>query len=183
MQNKIWINYVDRSEPLRNNKEYRYLYFGQFISFFWHHAQPRSVAISSIRNDQIDFCGWDAWYCRARAALAYGFIGGALLTSWTVKRCLFEPKSAWLFVVAFCLATHCCPDPHLWFIYVMAALMSALNGLHRPSLDAMIPRLVKHHEIQATSVLSMFKSVTGMVGGPALAGLCISHLVCHGLTL
>ena len=54
--------------------------------------------------------------------------------------------------------------------------MSALNGLHRPSLDALIPRLVKHSEIQAASVLSMLKSVSGMIGGPALAGLCISYL-------
>jgi MFS family permease len=34
---------------------------------------------------------------------------------------------------------------------------------------------VQKHEIQATSVLGMFKSVFGMIGGPAVAGLCIAH--------
>jgi MFS family permease len=55
-------------------------------------------------------------------------------------------------------------------------MLSALNGLHRPSLDALTPRLVARDEIQATSVLSMFKSTMGMIAGPALAGVSIASL-------
>ncbi|HRE31943.1 MAG TPA: MFS transporter, partial [Candidatus Berkiella sp.] len=61
-------------------------------------------------------------------------------------------------------------------IFVIAALLSALNGIHRPSLDAMAPRLVKHHEIQAAAILTSFKATVSMIGGPAVAGIIIANL-------
>ena len=67
------------------------------------------------------------------------------------------------------------PNPNIWLIYIVAGLLSALSGLHRPSLDAMFPRLVAHHEIQAASVLASLRGTVGMIGGPAIAGLCISY--------
>jgi MFS family permease len=59
-------------------------------------------------------------------------------------------------------------------IYLVAGLLSALNGLHRPSLDAMVPRLVKHDEIQSVAILATFKATIGMIGGPAIAGIFIA---------
>jgi MFS family permease len=52
--------------------------------------------------------------------------------------------------------------------------MSALNGLQRPSLDALTPRLVDREEIPATAALSMFRGSVGMIAGPALGGALLA---------
>ncbi len=64
--------------------------------------------------------------------------------------------------------------PPVWTLYVIAGLMSALNGLQRPSLDALTPRLVEPGEIPATAALAMFRGSIGMIAGPALGGALLA---------
>ena len=47
------------------------------------------------------------------------------------------------------------PVPRVWLLYVAAAIMSALNGLQRPSLEAMTPRLVDAGELPAAAALQI----------------------------
>ena len=161
--------------PLRNNKEYRYLYLGQFISFFGTMLSFVALPYQVYEITKSTFAVGMLSIVQLVPLLLTAFVGGALSDIMDRKTLLIRSEIGLAIACAFLLGNALLPNPHLWFIYVMAALMSALNGLHRPSLDALMPRLVKHHEIQAASALSMFKTVTGMVGGPALAGLCISH--------
>jgi MFS family permease len=161
--------------PLRNNKEYRFLYLGQFISFIGTMMSLVALPYQVYEITKSTFAVGMLGIVELVPLLITAFVGGALSDIMDRKTLLIRAEIGLALVCGFLLCNALLPEPHLWFIYVMSALMSALNGLHRPSLDAMIPRLVQRHEIQATSVLSMFKSVTGMVGGPALAGLCISY--------
>ena len=64
--------------------------------------------------------------------------------------------------------------PSVALLYVAAALMSALNGLQRPSLDALTPRLVPRDEIPAAAALSSLRGSVGMIAGPALGGLLLA---------
>lgn len=162
--------------PLRNNKEYRSLYFGQFISFLGTMLSFVALPYQVYEMTKSTFAVGMLSIVQLVPLLITAFIGGALSDIMDRKTLLIRSEIGLAVACGFLLGNALLSDPHLWFIYAMAAIMSALNGLHRPSLDALVPRLVKHHEIQAASVLSMFKSVTGMIGGPALAGLCISHL-------
>ncbi|MGA0945827.1 MAG: MFS transporter, partial [Candidatus Nanopelagicales bacterium] len=41
------------------------------------------------------------------------------------------------------------PSPQLWVMYVVAMLFAAVDGLQRPSLDAMMPRLVPQDQLSA----------------------------------
>jgi MFS family permease len=63
--------------------------------------------------------------------------------------------------------------PSAAVLYLAAALMSGLSGLHRPSLDALTPRLVSKDEIPAAAALSAFRGSVGMIAGPALGGLLV----------
>ncbi len=62
----------------------------------------------------------------------------------------------------------------MWVLFLVAMLMAGLDGLQRPSLDAMIPRLVDRDEITAASALDSLRGNVGMIGGPALGGLLIA---------
>ena len=54
--------------------------------------------------------------------------------------------------------------------------MSALNGLQRPSLDSLVPRLVDKDETAAAAALSMFRGSISMIDGPALGGVLVRPL-------
>jgi MFS family permease len=66
--------------------------------------------------------------------------------------------------------------PSVVAIFVLTGLMSAVNGFHRPTLEAMSPRLVERDELPATAALSSLRGTLGAVAGPAIAGLCIARL-------
>ena len=53
-------------------------------------------------------------------------------------------------------------------------LLSAVDGLQRPSLDAMIPRVVAHDQLPAASALTSLRWQLGGIVGPAIGGLLLS---------
>src|SRR5439155_14174856 len=61
-----------------------------------------------------------------------------------------------------------------WMLYVIAAWMSAVAGLQRPSIESLVPRLVEKHEMPAVAALAMFRGSVGMIAGPAVGGVLIT---------
>lgn len=64
--------------------------------------------------------------------------------------------------------------PRVWLLFVIAAVTAALDGFQRPSLDALVPRLVERHEIPAAAALGSFRWTLGGIAGPALGGALIA---------
>jgi MFS family permease len=64
--------------------------------------------------------------------------------------------------------------PQLWLIFAVALLWGSLDALQRPSLDAMLPRLVEREELAAAGALMSLRGTLGMVAGPALGGVLIT---------
>ena len=52
--------------------------------------------------------------------------------------------------------------------------MAALDGLQRPSLEALTPRLVERDELAAAAALNSLRMTFGMVAGPAIGGVLIA---------
>ena len=165
--------WIDLS-PLKRNRDFRFAYFGQFISFFgtmmsWV-ALPYQIYHLTNSTLAVGLLG----IIELVPLLLTAFIGGALADVLDRRKLLIRAEIG-MAIGCLCLtlnamATH----PQLWLVYLIAAVLSAISGLHRPSLDALMPRLVSHEEIQATSVLARFRSTVGMIGGPAVAGICIA---------
>jgi MFS family permease len=66
------------------------------------------------------------------------------------------------------------PHPKVWVLFCAAALMAALDGLQRPSLDALVPRLVSRDELPGASALQALRGNAGQLAGPAIGGLLIA---------
>ena len=165
--------WIDLS-PLKRNRDFRFAYFGQFISFFgtmmsWV-ALPYQIYHLTNSTLAVGLLG----IIELVPLLLTAFIGGALADVLDRRKLLIRAEIGMaigcLCLILNAMATH----PQLWLVYLIAAVLSAISGLHRPSLDALMPRLVSHEEIQASSVLAMFRSTVGMIGGPAVAGICIA---------
>ena len=160
--------------PLKNNRDYRYVYFGQFISFFGTMmslvALPYQIYQLTGSTMAVGLLG----VVELVPLLLTAFIGGALADVMDRRKLLVFAECGMAVGCLVLIGNACLLHAHLWLVYVVAGALSALSGLHRPSLDALTPRLVTHEEIQATSVLSMFRFTVGMIGGPAVAGICIA---------
>ena len=106
--------------------------------------------------------------------LATAFLGGALADSVDRRRMVLVTEAA-LGVGSAALAGlawHGQVPP--WTLYGIAAAMSAVNGLQRPSMDSLVPRLVPREELSAAAALGTFRGSLGMIGGPAVGGMIIA---------
>lgn len=168
----MWIDI----SPLKKNRDFRYLYFGQFVSFFGTMLSLVALPYQVYQLTESTLAVGMLGIVELIPLLITAFIGGALSDVMDRKKLLVRSEIAMAIGCLILMGNALLPKPHLWIIFVMAGTLSALSGLHRPSLDAMFPRLVKHDEIQAASVLASFKRTVGMIGGPAVAGLCIAYL-------
>ncbi len=163
-------------KPLRYNRDFRFLYLGQSVSFIGsmitYVALPFQVYELTHSNLAVGMLG----VVELLPLLITAFIGGILADSMDRKLLLLRAEMALCLGTFLLVVNTLLPNPHVWLIFCIAALMSAVNGLHRPALDALTPRLVKPAEIHAVSVLSTFKFSLGLIGGPALAGFCLSTI-------
>lgn len=168
-----WRSFAVDVSPLRDSREYRLLYTGQFVSFFG--SMMTFVALP-----------WQI-YQLTRSSLAVGllgvvefvpilltaFVGGALADYMDRRRMVRLTEAASACGTLALIINARLSHPHVWLLYVFAALFAALNGLQRPSLEALAPRLVKPEQLPAVAALNSLRGSIGLIGGPALGGFLV----------
>lgn len=157
--------------PLRISREFRLLFIAQSVTFF---GSMMSFVVLPWQMYQL-----------TKSSLAVGllgiaeflpimlmaFVGGALADyvdrRWMVRvtELLLAAGSAVL------VLNSLLPRPQAWVLFVCAAAFAALNGLQRPSLEALLPRLVPPECLPAASALRSLSLNVGDLAGPALGGL------------
>jgi len=106
--------------------------------------------------------------------ILFGLYGGVLADYVDRKKMVWATEFASLLLVAILLANSFLPDPHLILIYLVIGLFAAVNGLQRPSADAILPRLVGHADLPAASALMSLRWQVGVILGPTIGGILIS---------
>ncbi|PJJ01605.1 putative MFS family arabinose efflux permease [Streptomyces sp. 2333.5] len=102
--------------------------------------------------------------------LVFGLYGGALADFVDRRRLIVVSELALGLISALLLLNSLLPHPQVWPLYAAAALSSALTGLQRPALDAIVPRIVRHDQLAAAAALNSLRWQIGAIAGPALAG-------------
>lgn len=159
--------------PLTHNKQYRLLFIGQTVSFFG--SMMTYVAIPyqvyAITKDSF-WVGLVSIVQLIPLVLA-GLYGGALADAIDRRRLLLWSEWA-LFVCAVLLAINSyLASPILIVLIVLTALSSALTGIHRPAMDAIVPQIVEKNELNAVGALGSLRYAIGATAGPALGGILI----------
>jgi MFS family permease len=106
--------------------------------------------------------------------LLTALVGGALADARDRRRMVQRTELALAGLSAVLAANAALDRPRVWVLYAVAAAMAALDGLQRPSLDALLPRLVPRQEVTAAAALGALQQDLAMVAGPALGGLLIA---------
>lgn len=160
--------------PLRHSRDFRLLLasgavtmFGTFITYVALPVQIKQLTGSTLAVGLIGAC-------ELVPLVVCGLYGGAL-ADWLDRRRMILACEAGMGVLAACLlANSLLPHPMVWPLYVLAGLLAGLDGLQRPSLDALLPRIVVHEEMAAAVALGAMRWNFSAIAGPALGGVLIA---------
>src|SRR5258706_1808137 len=160
--------------PLRRHRDFRLLFVGRLVSFFGSMitvvAVPYQVYQLSHSVLLVGFLG----LAELAALIGFAMLGGALADA-ADRRTMVLLSEAGLMIGSLLLAGNSLlVQPLVWLIFVIAALQGALDALQRPSLDALLPRLVDRDELKAAGALGSLRGTVGMIAGPAIAGVLIA---------
>ena len=103
-----------------------------------------------------------------------GLVGGALADAVDRRRMVQGAELAAALVALVLVANALLDDPHVSVLYVAAALNAACIAALRPSLDALVPRLVAREELKAAAAIEFAAHNTAAIGGPVLGGVLIA---------
>ena len=107
--------------------------------------------------------------------IVFGLYGGVLADAVDRKKMVWATEFAALIMTLLLLGNSMLPNPNLVLIYIVAGTFAALNGLQRPSMDAILPRIVSHDDLPSASALMSLRGQFGVIVAPAVAGIVISN--------
>jgi MFS family permease len=159
--------------PLRRHRDFRALFAAQFVSFLGtmvtYVALPYQMFHLTGSSLKVGLLG----LAELLPLLVTAFLGGALADTVDRRRLILATEVG-LALGSGALGLAALGKPPVWTLYAVAAWMSALNGLQRPSLDALAPRLLDKDEMPAMASLAVFRGSVVMIAGPALGGALIA---------
>ena len=106
--------------------------------------------------------------------IVFGLYGGVLADSVDRKKMVWATEFGALIATLLLLINALLPNPSLLLLYVVAGVFAALNGLQRPSADAILPRIVGQDDLPSASALMSLRWQVGVIGGPAVGGIIIA---------
>src|SRR6266567_3773363 len=157
---------------LRRSREFRLLYGGQMssfagsmISFVAMPYQAYQLTHSSLVVGLLSFA-------ELAPLVATALLGGALADA-VDRRRLIRGSQCLLCGCGAALALNAAAWHQLWLLFLLAVASTGLYGLQRPSLEALVPVLVRRDELPAAAALTGLLGNAASLAGPLLGGLLI----------
>ena len=160
--------------PLRRRRDFRLLFIGQGVSFFGSMITYVAIPYQAYQLSGSSLVVGLLGLAELVPLLAAAFIGGALADAFDRRRLMQLTELSFAAASLVLVANALLPHPELWVLFVMSALLATLDGLQRPSLDALTPRLVERDEVIAAGALASFRMTIGMIAGPAIGGVLVA---------
>ena len=169
------MDYFLNFSVLQRNRNFRLLYFGQFISFIG--TMITSVALPyQVYHETNSILSVGLLSLFQLLPLLVTALVGGVLADRHHRRTLLLVAESLLALGCLLLTLNAFTSTHnTRVIFMVAIAMSAVNGLHRPALDSITQQLVEKRDFQMVSALSTLKVSVGMIAGPAIGGLIIAQ--------
>lgn len=160
--------------PLRGSRDFRLLFFGGSVSFIGsmvtYVALPFQVAELTGSYLAVGMIS----VVELIPMVVFGLYGGALADAVDRRRLVLVTETLIAAVTAMLLVNALLPTPQLWVIYLASFGYAVLDSMQRPSLDALIPRIVAPSQLAAAAALNTLRMNIGTIAGPAVGGILIS---------
>ena len=162
--------------PLRVSRDFRLLFAAQAVTFFGSMMTFVTLQWQVFELTESTVVVGLLSVAEFVPIMLMAFVGGALADYVDRRRMVRLTELALAAGTGLLVLNALLPQPRVWVLFVCAALFAALNGLQRPSLDALLPRLVPAEMMPAAVALRSLGIIAGMIGGPALGGLLAATL-------
>ena len=157
--------------PLRLHRDFRRLFLAGSVSIF---GAFLTMVAAPLQLAQLT----DSFVVVGALGLAelvplvvFGLVGGAIADATDRARVARWSEGVLVLASTGLLANALLPRPRVWPVFVMAAVAAAADAVQRPSVEAMIPRLVPRDLLPAANALAGLQGSAGQVIAPALGGL------------
>ncbi len=160
--------------PLRDFRDFRLLFIGQGVSFAGSMITYVAVPFQAYSLSHSSLVVGLVSLSELVPILVVSFVGGALADAIDRRRMVRLTEAAQCAISALLLINAALPHPQLWMLFLAVAAAAATDSLQRPSLDALVPRIVPSDRLTAASALEGLRGNLGHVVGPPVAGLLIA---------
>jgi len=157
--------------PLAASRDYRLLFIGQFVSGFGSAIGYVVLPWQMYRLTRSTFAVGMLGVVEFVPMLVIALIGGALADYIDRRRLVLSAELGMMTTSIILALNSTLATPRIWVLFLVAALTAALNAIHRPSLEALTPRLVDPEHIPAVSALSSVRYNFNFIVGPSIAGV------------
>lgn len=106
--------------------------------------------------------------------VVFGLWGGVLADRVDRRRMVLWCELSFIVVLGALVANAWSSQPQAFVLYAAGACFAVIDGLQRPSLGAMLPRLVAPNRLAEAGALMSLRSNAAFVGGPALGGVIVA---------
>jgi MFS family permease len=160
--------------PLRQSRDLRLLFIGGGVSFAGSMLTFVAIPYQTFRLTHSSLVVGLLSLAELAALLVTGLAGGLLADAVDRRLLLRITEAALLGGTLLLLVNSLIGQPRLWVLFAVSFLLAGLDGIQRPSLDSLVPRLVPPDQVAATSALMAVRSEFGMIAAPALSGVLIA---------
>ncbi len=165
---------------LRRNRNFGWLFAGQFVSMLGtaitNVVLPYQIYTLTHSTAMVGLLS----FLQLLPLLVTALLGGVLADRFS-RRSLLIRAEIFLSLGSLVLMLNTLQaSPSIWLLFIVAPLMSGINGLHRPALESSVQQIVDVKDMSQVSVLSSLKYNVCTIGGSAFAGILLSIV---GLTL
>lgn len=162
--------------PLRRHRDFRLVFIGQLVSsfgsFITYVALPVQVYELTKSSAIVGLIG----AAQLVPLAVFALWGGAFADALDRRKLLIVCESLMACGSLVLVVNSLVPSPSVAVLFLVAAFLSAVNGFHRPALEAITQKLVAREELAAVSALSSLRSTSASIAGPSLAGIAIATL-------
>lgn len=160
--------------PLKVSRDYRLLTYSSVISgfgsFLTYVAVPFQIKELTGSALAVGLLG----ATELVPLVVCGLWGGALADAMDRRKLVVSTEMVSALLSVLLLLNALLPHPMLWPIYALTAAFAAVNGLQRPSREAIVPRVVPPDLVLSASALQWMLNSFTQIAGPALGGVLVA---------
>lgn len=160
--------------PLRRHRELRLLFGGGVVSLLGSMVTSVAVPYQVYRLTGSSLMVGVIGLVDIVAIVSVAFFAGALADAVDRRRMVRISEALLMLTSAGLFVNSLLPHPGLVAIFALDFLLAGADALQRPSLDALVPRLVQRDELAATQAIDNLLSTSATLAGPAIGGVLIA---------
>jgi len=159
--------------PLRESRDFRLLFWAGTVFYLGGMVSYVAVPFQLYHLTHSNFAVGLLGIIELVPLVVFGLYGGALADHVDRRTMVLGTGIAQAVLTLGLVLNASLPQPQVWTIYLIGAMLSAAQSLQRPSREALIPRTVRHQQLSAAVALSSLGMQIGLLAGPALGGVLI----------